>query len=791
MKRRLTYACAALAIGLAWSGVACASAAKKDTGQDRVAARAKPAADSGQGSGAASSGGIAEIVVYAQRIREGLQHVAVADTPLTAGDLGTRKLHDLTQIKTAIPSLETTNDNEFTLRGIGSQIFRDNVRSSVGVMVDDVSLGVPLFMSNGAFVDMQQVEVLTGPQGLLFGANTSAGLINIITKKPRLGEFGGNASFEYDDRDTAAGGHFGIVATGVLNVPVSSDSALRLDLLHSVQDPLAKATIAPGTKNVQLQQTRTMVKLKYLWEPSDAFSLYFIGDYSRERGIGGIWDGTYLSAGAGGVDLPATKADGCTPGPNNLCFGAGAPDFRSVDTGGASLNLKYRISSALTLRNILAWRHYLLDYNYDTDITTTNILDVNAKRGIYNQYSDELRLAINSGRLNGQVGLFAFFSTDNASALFDGSAGTPFPHVIYGTNNYRLKGRSLAAYGQFNFHLTDDLQLIAGGRLTNDHISVHAKADNFANCFATPFPHGPCFPHLKIFGPLGQDYYATGDNTNFSYKVGAQYNIARDVMAYVTYSTGYKGPALVTSIAFTGQNPYLKPETVEDTEIGLKSFFFDHRMRLNIAGYIESFKNFQTQTFTSTGINYFGNAQGMRSSGVDVNTTLKPLPALTLSYNGAFQDAHFTKYSTDPCYFGQTTHGCSSTQLFFEGAGLSTPTAAHYTHTVQASYDIPVGASYDVTLEGHWYHRSSINYSSSGAPFEEFGPVDTYGASLTLRSDAGYDISVFCKNCTDKRVPSYLQNDPADAGIRHVLSVYQRWDYNSVRTIGVALNYQF
>lgn len=738
-----------------------------------------------------------DIIVRAQRVAQRLQDVPVAVTPVGAKELENKRLHDLPQLTLAVPALEVTTDNAFTLRGIGSQIFSANVDSSVGVMVDDISLGVPVFMSNAAFVDVDQVEVLTGPQGLLFGRNASAGLMNIITKRPVIGKTGGEFNLEYDNRD-APGGHFGMVGTGVLNIPTGSNSALRINVLESVQDPIAKVVVSTSP-NLQDKQVRTMGKLKWLWEPTDATSVYFIGDFSRERGVGGIWDDTWRTTGAGGNDSSFAAADGITPGPENLYKAINGADFRSVDTGGASLNVSHELGGGMTLSNIFGWRHYTLNYNVDSDNSAQQGLDVNGGHQVYNQFSDELRLAFKGSRIDGQVGAFAFWSVNDATAQFKGANGFSFlgiDNFLYGTNAYHLTGRSLAAYGQLNFHATDKLQLIAGARVTNDHVAVRAMADNY-----TPTPYTwpsylgflnyvfPQLPAVNLFGPLNQNYAASGDNTNFSYKLGAQYNFTPDAMAYVTWSTGYKGPAMQTNLAYVGQSPYLKPETVKSIEAGIKTQLFDRRLRLNVSAYIEKFTNFQAQSFTATGTSIIGNAEGVKASGVEINASLKAGHGFTINYNANFQDSHFTDYSTDPCYIGQTTNGCSSTQAFFQGAGVKTSTAANYRGTLEGVYEVALGED-TLELSANWYHRSSINFTTAGAPYAQLGAINVFGANVSYRMANGISLAVFCKNCTNKVYPNYIGSDPGDSNLG-VLSTINRWGYNSVRTIGASLGVKF
>ena len=733
---------------------------------------------------------LVEIVVRAQRVEQRLQDVPVAVTPISGAELETKRLHDLPQLTLAVPSLDVTEDNTFVMRGIGSQIFSSNVDSSVGVMVDDISLGVPIFMSNAAFVDVDQVEALTGPQGLLFGRNASAGLINIITAKPKLNEYSGEANLEYDDRDTAPGGHFGLVATGILNMPTSSNSAVRLNILESDQDPITDV-IVNKSPNYQGNQKRLMGKVKWLWEPSSDLSVYLIGDYSHERGVGGIWEDTYRVTGAGGSDIAGAKADGVTPGPTNLYKGLSGAQFRSVDTGGVALTVEDKLSEELTLSNILGWRRYYNSYNLDVDNSSLPFVDVNGGIESYDQYSEELRLAYKGSRIDGQAGLYSFWSTNNGFTDFQGNG--PFPGItnfVLSEDLYHVQGRSLAAYGQFNYHLTDELQFLAGGRLSHDHVAVSAIANPF-----TPVTYDPPLfgfinqlPFVLPYGPTNQDLDQGNGYTNFSYKTGLQYNLTPDAMLYATWGTGYKGPAEKTYVFSATENPYLRPETVQDLEVGIKSELFNKRLRVNVDGFFEKFKDFQVQAFDSAGFATLTNAPGVRATGVEFDTSFKVTSAVTLNYTATIQDSHFTDFPGDPCYTQQPTASCPNGH-FFQGAGIQTPASARYHGTLEGIYTVPLGTAH-VDFEANWYSRSSINFSAAGAPYQELGSINIFGASATYRTDNGVSASIFCKNCSNDVYPTYILADPLD-GSAGVVSTFNRWGYNSVRTIGVSIGYKF
>ncbi|MBL8773303.1 MAG: TonB-dependent receptor [Phenylobacterium sp.] len=736
-----------------------------------VGAAASPAAAQ---DAAARGATVSEVVVTAQRLEQNLQQVPVAVTAVGGEELQSRKLNDLNQIQLVAPSFQTTTDNAFSLRGIGSNIFLPTVDSSVGVMVDDVSLGVPLFQSNGVFNDIARIEVLRGPQGLLFGRNASAGLLSVVTNRPRLRETSGALGLEYANRDTADGGDFGAVVRGTLNLPVGENAALRINVLGSHQDPIAKAIVtAPAGSHIDQTQKRVAGRVKYLWEPSDATSLYAVADYSRERGVGGIWDRTLRTLGAG-TYAAALNRIGATPGPENLRYGidSASGNFRSVDTYGVSLSVSHELSPELTLSSITAWRRYDLQLNLDTDYSTNNLFNTNRNGSNNRQFTEELRLAFDFDRIDGQVGLYYFGSVNNGHTQLFANFGSGIPNFFGGDFDSRNTVDSAAAFGQVNFHVTEALTLIAGARVTRDKVKVRIAQD-----FGT-YVNGP-----GLYGPRGNFRFAES-HTDLSYKVGGQYQFTPDVMGYLTYATGYKGPAYPQNLGSTAFNPYIAPETVKAVEGGVRSTVLDGRLRLNVAGFYNKFSDFQTQTYDPVAALFrLANAGGVRSQGVEIDAVARPTEFLTINFGASLIDTEFTDFVTT-CYPGQTAaQGCVAGQ--FQAKGLAPANAPKFTTTLQALYDIPVGAN-TLTVEGNWFHRSGVNFSPNGDPGTKLGDVDIFGASLTYRFNERYRVSVFCKNCADKHVPSFLSHVTADA-----LAILQSWNFNSVRTIGASLDVEF
>ena len=735
------------------------------------------AQDAGEGSNGSAAAEVDEIIVTAQRSSQNLQDVPIAVTVVGAEDLASRRLNDLSQLSLAAPSLSTGADNSFSIRGVGSLVFAPNIDSSVGVSVDEVSLGVPLFMSNGILDDVARVEVLQGPQGLLFGRNASAGLLNIVSNRPKLSGVEGKLSLEANHRDTVPGDGSGIILKAMANVPIAETLGLRINALHSSQSPIAdKVAGSPG--RFDANQVRTAVKAKLLFEPSADASFYLIGDHSRERGVGGVFDRTFRSvAETGSLIRPALEArDGVTAGTGNLEYGSDGDGYRSVDTSGISLNSTFNLSDMLTLNNIAAWRTFDLSLAIDGDGTSADLLNINLNDSSYDQFSNELRLAIAPGGLiDGQVGLYGFYSKLNTATVLQGSAGSGIPNAIGRDATYRQTLRSLAAFGQFQLHLTDSLQLIAGGRVTNDYITINTRQNDR--------------PYGTTLGPRTPPARQTFKTTDFSWKLGAQYELNPDVTSYVTYSRGYKGPSFNPTFSVPGQDLKILPETVTDIELGVKAVLFDRRLRLNLSAFREDFRNFQVQALNiGTGITAVGNAGKVRAQGIEATAVIRPVTGLTLNAGATLLDSKFRSYVGAACYLGQPNCGANGT---FDAAGLRTPASARFTSTVQAIYEFPETGGAVPFIEGSYNRRSSVNFAANNSPFTRLGGTNVFGASIGVRFDSGFELSLFCKNCTNELVPTAIAYDNVDQVLRGATSIQQQWGYNSVRTLGVSASASF
>ncbi|MBF7015310.1 TonB-dependent receptor (plasmid) [Novosphingobium resinovorum] len=743
---------------------------------------------------------IPEIVVSAQRRTERLQDVPVSVTALGADTLRSRNVNDLSQVALAAPSLQVGNDNTFAVRGVGTQAFATTIDSSVATSLDDVNLGRP-FLAQGLFNDVERVEVLNGPQGLLFGKNASAGLLNVVSTRPKLGVFGIDTNAELSNRETPGSDtdSWSMIARGTVNVPIGDDGALRVTGIYSYEEP---STTFVGRRDVRNDADREQygVRAKYLQQLTPSLELYVIGEYAESHGVAGIYDRTYRQLGAGSVNVGPLAASGITPGDKNFTYAGDGGFWRDLKLGGAQASLSWTSPGGVVVSNIAAWKFYNFDSQLDVDFTNSNGANINRSHADYDQFSNELRVALPSeNRLSGQAGLYYFHSTIKQEGQIAGNNYLPgfllpaFPFCVGAVavpgasppacstsnnfflgrdNAYSMKTDSYAAFGQLTFSLTDAFKVFAGGRVTRDEIAIDLV--QIQDAYFVP---------LGVPGSFAQSY----GHTDFSWRVGGQYQVTPDAMLYGSYGRGYKGPGFNDTAATTDANLLVRSEKSNTAEIGLKTSWFNRRLIFNVSAFHTKFNNYQTQSL-DTALQAFvvQNAASVTSKGVEVTVGATPLHGLSINGSATFLDSKFGDFAGAECYPGQT--GCTGGS--FNARGLRTPTAPKFASSLQAMYEMDTGGAAHPFIEANWYHRTAINYLINRAPGARVPTTDLIGASAGVRLDNGIRIAIFCKNCTNEYNPNFIGLDAGDAS-QGVASYQQQFGFDSARTIGANVQFRF
>jgi iron complex outermembrane receptor protein len=741
-----------------------------------------PAADDASSTG--------DIVVTAQRRTENLRDVPIAITVVSGDSIretGAVQLSDITQ---RVPSLQFTavpGTPTFTVRGIGTNSFDYGVESAVGLAIDDVNITLPRLNPINSLADVERVEVLRGPQGLLFGKNTTAGLISVTTKRPQLGIYSNEGRLQVSSRNQ-------IQVYDVVNLPLGDNAALRIRGGYQYQEPVLRVR-GPGS----IENTRNYnFNGKLLWNVTDRLTAYAIADYSENRGDPGVW--TIRSFGAGTTAPGAGNAFvrnqltalGIVPGPNNRDTAIGAYNANDINSFGGQLSLDYDLGGA-TITSVTAYRDATQTFNnLEVDSTPLRVYDNNLGTQDAYQFTQELRIA-SSGKhvLDYVAGLYYYRQSIDATNAQFGTLGF-LPNAspillsqVGGQVNFDIDSKSYAAFAQLTLNVGERLRLIAGGRYTRDEI------DNTTGVSAIP---GVCSPAFAATGgrvcqtvTLPFSRSASRNADGWSARAGVQYDLAERTNVYATYSRGYKGPA----ISSINANIFaVDPETVDAYEVGLKTDLLDRRLSLNLAGFWNNFNNFQAQVFDPTvlpqGVFRTGNAGSLRTRGIEAEATVRPARGFSLSGGVTYLDTEFGDYFP-PCYSGQTTaQGCTLPGPSFDASGERLPAAPKWSTSVAAAYETNVSSTTKVFANADWSYRSNVFYGvgNPGTVQDGYSLVNaTLGVGDT---DGKVRVSVFVRNLFDKRYAAVIFPSYFDTG-----GFSQVLPDNAFRRFGAALEWRF
>ena len=732
---------------------------------------------------------LGDIVVTARRRAESAQTVPVAVSVVSAESLEQHQVSNAYQLVNLTPSLQVQSANQevgavnFTIRGIGTSVFGTSTEASVGLVIDEVVMSRAQF-GNVQFFDLERVEVLRGPQGMLFGKNAAAGLINITTAQPKLGRTEFLANIDYANSTAPSSGN-GVMFQVAGNMPVTGNSALRVAAFVNRQDAFIRDLNLPNDLGI----VKVGGRIKYLWEPSSSVRLTAAADYQSTKGPAESVLVHRFTA-PGGLISSINASNGVFASPTNTTMATDVPNTNSSQLYGGSLKAEIDLGGGFTLTNVAGHRAYEFHTSVDTDTTTADLFNTNVGSSYLKQTTEELRISSPStGRFTYQLGLFYLNLSSHGGLLQGANLGAPMPpgsSLIGGFLGNTFGTKSYAGFFEGQFKISDSFRLTGGARYTHDYIRVGVLLTNPAAALAL-------YPAL--------DYEKSTTENNISYRVGLDYDIAPDVLAYATYTRGYKAPAFD---AFSGTR--VAPEIPKSIELGLKSTLFDRRLRLNVALFDTTFENFQTQAQIQGSAAGFMllNAGQLKSRGVEVEFTALPFEGLTINGGVTYNDTKYVDLPGIPCYYGQPI-GTSGTNVCLpdgttDVSGNQLSNAPRWTIAVTARYERPLSNTLIGFLQGDVYHRSSFKFGQTLDPKTSIGANAIVGLSAGARtSDGRLSLTAFVRNLFDKRVPSFILADPA-AGVYTGSSgqsdaalggnYWQNFGPNSFRTIGLSLNYR-
>jgi iron complex outermembrane receptor protein len=727
-----------------------------------------------------------EIVVTAQRRAENLKEVPLSVTVATAADLDANNFTDPAQLPYLVPTLQVTSyqgspgATNFSVRGVGTQSFSNLVEPSVATVIDGVVMGRPE-MGVMSFSDLERVEVLSGPQGMLFGKNASAGLVNIVTVRPQLNETDFQVHSSFGELSNGVDNPTQFIARATANLPIGTTAAARITGFYSDTQPFIRDVFADIGDYGEKQAG---IRAKFLFEPTDDLSLYFSADWTESTGVG---TGAFTARAAGPTSglLPFDQALGIVPGPTNVEVGSNASTTLHYGVGGAQLEADYKFDGGLSLTNILAYRQYNSPAQIDFDLTQVNILDYAANVYHLTQITDELRLASNgSGPLTWQAGLYFYNGVSDRTDTDRGllNLGPPPPGDItwLGLDSRSdLLTQSYAAYGQGTYKFTDQYRLTVGARVTNDEL--HDLAGNGA----------PLYP-ISVSGTPGPVSYDERINhTNVSWRTSFQDDFTRDLMGYATIASGYKGPGFNLAWAGHPGAAPVGPETSMDYEIGIKSTFFQ-TLTLNASLYYEEFKDFQTQSYLpgptpGSGTDIVQNAGRLSAKGIEAQAQWNATGNLKFSAGFNYNEAVYAEFPLAPCYPGQTAaQGCAAG--FVNASGNNLTNAPRWTGTLAGDFHQPINADLTALVHADVYSLSAVNFSPNLDPSTAQSGYTLFNASVGLGgAHERWKASLFCRNCFDRRFVTFIGNNPAGGPTDYD----QSFALDSFRMIGISADLRF
>ena len=708
---RLTSAIGALAVALL-AAPALAAAAEADSA---AAAEAAPSDD---------STGLTDIIVTATKRETNLQKTPISIAVLGADEIKKRHVMSLMDLADgSIPSLRISTfearQSALTIgiRGIVPDDANQPAREQgVGIYLDGVYLGRQHGL-NTSLYDVERIEVLKGPQGTLFGRNTEGGAVSMVLKAP-TGEFGGRVS-------AGVGNYGGYNGQLHVDLPSWQNIAVKLDGVIQHQGPTVKNPLAGQAGWNQFHRVGGRISAR--WQPIDGLTADLSFDKARDENTPFYSQLVTITPTAlASIPRDANGTPLIVYGDKRMDVAdIAVPQQVSVDkTQGVHANIKYKVSPDLELRSITAWRT-VSDEQWDNSggAHRTPIWGPNVNFSRYSlatldqrQFSQELQAVGSIARIDYVLGLYYFNERASDTARTPNTNrwnATVTGYTINDPLTYPLAAvarastayaKSYAVYGQATWAPIDALRLTLGGRYTKDKKNGVLSTVNGA---ATNFTFDQ-------------------ENNRFDPLVVLAYDVAPTVNLYAKYATGYRaGGASSRSLNYR----QFGPESVKSYEVGIKSEWFDRKVRLNVAGYIMDRKNSQVD------FNFFllqpngtvrntletVNAEGItRIRGIEADLTVRPAEGLSMgvSYAYTYTNVPLARNTVQEAENAARTPPVPG-QVFEQVYILYTPTNAL---SGNIDYDLPIGGA-GTTLRLH----ADASYSD---------PVHTFAAEKTLTDKA-------------------------------------------------------
>ncbi|WP_229598088.1 TonB-dependent receptor [Runella aurantiaca] len=749
-----------------------------------------------------SANQLSDVVVTSRRRQEAVQDIPIPITVIRGVTVEDQGAFNVNRLKELVPTVQfyasNARNTTLNIRGLGSTygLTNDGIDPGVGYYVDGVYYARPAATALD-FIDIDQVEVLRGPQGTLFGKNTTAGAFNVTSRAP---SFDPTASFELSY------GNYGYIqAKASLSGPLSKKLAARVSFVGTQRDGLLYNTRTQTNIN---DINNIGVRGQFLYKPTDKINITFIADVTDQNPVGYGWPVAKVvtTKRAAYRQFNAIIADLNYQLPYKSAFertlDLDTPSKAGNELGGLSLNADFKIGKG-TLTSTTAWRYWKWDPLNDRDYTGLNSFSVSAGTSAHDQFSQELRY---SGQINdkisgviGAFGLWQDLRTDPVHTEEAGSAQWRFAQsstsALWKTpglfdnfgikTTYGIKSSSVALFAQADWAITDKLHVLPGVRYNNDTKKANYSRVTYGGLTTTD----PALLALKNGVYSNQTFDIDASEGNFSGQLTLQYKFNKNVNAFGTYSLSYKpigvnvGGLPTASGRVLTELATVKPEAVSHFELGIKTKPSANSV-LNVVFHTTDIKDYQTQVQTpEPGVNrgYLANAEQVRVIGLEIDGNIRVNNHVTFTGAFAYTDGKYIKFTNAPVPIEEV----GGDRAFKDISGGVLPGISKYAGSFGTEL---TGRGNLLGLKGNFfggldvYYRSTFSSSPSPSQFLDIEGYALVNGRVGFRASNGISFFVWGRNLGKKDYYEQLLVAPGSAGqIGGILG--------DPRTYGVTLRY--
>ncbi|MBD59500.1 MAG: hypothetical protein CL808_05190 [Citromicrobium sp.] len=655
-----TTAVAVLGLALCWSGQASA----QDTADEPEAETQAPRTQL-----------LNEIVVTAQKREQRLQDVPVSITAVSGDTLEDLKITDLRSVQSYVPNMAVLNSGVnpvVFIRGFGSGPNNVAFDQEVSVYLDGIYGGRGAQFS-APFFDLERMEVLRGPQGALFGRNTAAGAISLVSARPTP-TFEGYVTAGYDfERE-------GFDLTGVVSGPISDTLGIRVAGKVVRQDGYIR-NLYNDRDEPLLRDTLARVTLR--WEPASDIDIVLKNEYGKHRLEGGVTVSGSLTQDVYDGDFGDERYV------SDNYAGAGRDEGSGIETWNTALNADFGIGDH-TLTLVGGYSQFETErftaYDEIAPDGTVPPNDGNAKFG--NGFPEDFEQWSIEARLSSPLGQFfeyvagVYYDTSDYHLHQDTFYRDVFALTGHQSTDFYQDSKAWSVFGQGTLNFTDALRFIAGLRY-----SKVEKSATFTQYTVSGSPLNPIGPDRS--GSLSEDYFDPSGTL--------QYDIADDIMLYATIARGSKSGGFVSNTYNVSADGFqFAAERSTNYEVGLKSTLGNGLATVNLAAFRMDFTDLQQSAYDPDRRTFFTrNAAKARSEGVELEVQILPTDELSLSASVAYLDARFVDYPGAPCLSYETVAQCDSSDpdslAAHNIAGLPLLFAPEWSGNVGFNYDTQIG----------------------------------------------------------------------------------------------------